>query len=695
MEIGKLIVFLSMRFRKKPKEFFFQSLYYMVNRIRKKVKLIRQCGGHLQDNLTNLDLKIHEMSAADDYNVESQLEDIDFSHSNGNLECDTLSHEQENIKVEGSSQDNSVDRSSIILVARSAEELSRDWDDTMIVEEADDIIENPNDYTEESSEFVNQNIYAEHSALLSDEDTWNGVEIVESHDYAEMPTSSTSILNAASIVSVSSRGMETQPSAYNATHNFPKPNNALEAASKTGVRIPEIQKERLVQLLQGDFLKAFGRFAGSNGTFIKASLWKRIADELNKLGPPRTAEQWKQTFNNIKSGAKAKLADEHNRENGTPKKPLTRLEEKIVSMYGMDNMDGDQNLGEGGFVYNKTVPANTTCRADVVTMVDDDGDEANFVELNDNRTVNTESDEEALRESEIRATLTEPESNGFESNVDSQIINGSNVSTTNMTASQNNEQSINRVFGPPGSTTYRGSLMNTLQLQPTASPSNNQNTDTESTPLPSATGNNTNIDGVTGLVAGQTHPSGSTSDRGSRMNASKLQQRASRCNDQNTNSASSMSLPVTGSSRNFGGVCGRVVDHPPSAQSGNRVNSGRHPCAPPKLRQNRNANRSSPIQHITNVNQFFNDNGDTDSDDSSSGRIGTTRRANRNNPGQGSSRGPDQSNQNDSGQVSNGRRDRSNLRNVSSNHALRLAHTILKTFSYIFTFSRLYVVFSS
>lgn len=53
----------------------------------------------------------------------------------------------------------------------------------------------------------------------------------------------------------------------------------------------------------------------------------------------------------IKSAAKAKLADDHNI--GSIRKPLTRLEEKIISIYGMDCMDGCQSLGETGFRYRK------------------------------------------------------------------------------------------------------------------------------------------------------------------------------------------------------------------------------------------------------------------------------------------------------------------------------------------------------
>lgn len=62
-----------------------------------------------------------------------------------------------------------------------------------------------------------------------------------------------------------------------------------------------------------------------------------------------------QIFNNIKTSAKTKLADDHNNFSGTIPKSLTRLEEKIISIIGIDCMDGDQDLGEAGFQYQKVL----------------------------------------------------------------------------------------------------------------------------------------------------------------------------------------------------------------------------------------------------------------------------------------------------------------------------------------------------
>lgn len=38
---------------------------------------------------------------------------------------------------------------------------------------------------------------------------------------------------------------------------------------------------------------------------------------------------------------------------GRGSKVLTRLEEKLISVYGIENLDGQQGLGEGGFNYNE------------------------------------------------------------------------------------------------------------------------------------------------------------------------------------------------------------------------------------------------------------------------------------------------------------------------------------------------------
>lgn len=66
----------------------------MKNRIRKKVELIRQCAANPKDNLSMLDLKIHEMSPMGDYGMidfPHELNDVNSStdmQNNGGNDCD-------------------------------------------------------------------------------------------------------------------------------------------------------------------------------------------------------------------------------------------------------------------------------------------------------------------------------------------------------------------------------------------------------------------------------------------------------------------------------------------------------------------------------------------------------------------------------------------------------------------------------
>lgn len=68
------------------------------------------------------------------------------------------------------------------------------------------------------------------------------------------------------------------------------------------------QKERLIQLIQNNFLKTVGRFSGLNGVELKRKLWGTYARELNTLGPSKTVEQWKNVrSNNVKPNSNEKL----------------------------------------------------------------------------------------------------------------------------------------------------------------------------------------------------------------------------------------------------------------------------------------------------------------------------------------------------------------------------------------------------
>lgn len=57
-------------------------------------------------------------------------------------------------------------------------------------------------------------------------------------------------------------------------------------------------------------------------------------------------------FDYIKGSAKTKLADMRKNRNQRGV-ILTRMEERVVALCGLDNMDGEQELGEGGFRYEE------------------------------------------------------------------------------------------------------------------------------------------------------------------------------------------------------------------------------------------------------------------------------------------------------------------------------------------------------
>lgn len=46
----------------------------------------------------------------------------------------------------------------------------------------------------------------------------------------------------------------------------------------------------------------------------------------------------------------------NNNEFGWGRKTLTRLEEKLISVYGIENLDSQQGLEEGGFEHDQVKP---------------------------------------------------------------------------------------------------------------------------------------------------------------------------------------------------------------------------------------------------------------------------------------------------------------------------------------------------
>lgn len=74
-----------------------QTFYDMKNRIRKKVEIVKQCNANPSDNLSDLDLKIHEMSPNDECDVPLVFNDLNWDNSGGNAVYSDNFQGEENI----------------------------------------------------------------------------------------------------------------------------------------------------------------------------------------------------------------------------------------------------------------------------------------------------------------------------------------------------------------------------------------------------------------------------------------------------------------------------------------------------------------------------------------------------------------------------------------------------------------------
>lgn len=62
---------------------------------------------------------------------------------------------------------------------------------------------------------------------------------------------------------------------------------------QSDTKVTEFQKDKLLSLVQANFVQVVGRYTGPEGVQYKKRLWTRFANELNGLGPSRTGKEWK------------------------------------------------------------------------------------------------------------------------------------------------------------------------------------------------------------------------------------------------------------------------------------------------------------------------------------------------------------------------------------------------------------------
>lgn len=296
----------------------------MKNRIRKLVAMIKQSDASLKDNLSDLDYKLYLMSptsffaefeeitghiepnaefdfAADevvtgdtnfqhefDYAADDETRgDTNFIHEfdyagddvtqSGNMP-DIVPHDF--VKSE---QYNELDSRSVyndsrrVLVVENEEELQAYINTPIIVNDEEEPTETIDWVTGTNEQYED---YASEAVTLQDNPE-------EFNENARLPSSLNAKFRTIGKVheTVSAKQSQLQDSNENAPWNVNYRANILKTImplldaakvilsqnteeknlkfySQTGVRIPEIQKERLVQLIQNRFLKAFGRFTG-------------------------------------------------------------------------------------------------------------------------------------------------------------------------------------------------------------------------------------------------------------------------------------------------------------------------------------------------------------------------------------------------------------------------------------------------
>lgn len=301
----------------------------MRNRIRKKVNLVQQCGGSIRSNLSELDLKIYDMLPICNYEVLCDFDnttdgvgfysegmnehdggefgepdvELDFDDATANegeneREFDTeILGDQETVDENGNDSDAVVD-SIRTLTVDTPEDLQAYMEDSMIDE--DDVMHSDmNGFSDQTAECDSS--FQQFSSSKLRPLSIDRVQSIHHPRTIDITSSNdpTPFINRSQLTDTSHQ-LERPAKANSAkvcsttvcndsTRHLIK----LKFQTQANVRIPEMQKERLVQLVQNNFLKAMGRFAGAHGTQIKAQLWHTIANELNTLGPPRSAEQWK------------------------------------------------------------------------------------------------------------------------------------------------------------------------------------------------------------------------------------------------------------------------------------------------------------------------------------------------------------------------------------------------------------------
>lgn len=103
--------------------------------------------------------------------------------------------------------------------------------------------------------------------------------------------------------------------------------------------------------MECNFTVVYGRHSTLRSAIDKLKLWRQMAEELNKLGPARNGEGWRNCFQDMKGNVNKKLA-KHRRHHfqtgggGPSTVKFSELDKKLIALCNINNVDGNQQQRE-------------------------------------------------------------------------------------------------------------------------------------------------------------------------------------------------------------------------------------------------------------------------------------------------------------------------------------------------------------
>ncbi|XP_055912751.1 uncharacterized protein LOC129946547 isoform X2 [Eupeodes corollae] len=130
----------------------------------------------------------------------------------------------------------------------------------------------------------------------------------------------------------------------------------MSEAKKRSSRVTGGQKTTLIEYRAENKPFARGQFSSLNSRQNNSETWESLSAQLNAQGPNvKTVEQWKKCWTDIKSSVKKQASEQRAFMNKTGggsvvdrPRPLSDMDEKVLSIITIDAVDGDGSTPELG-----------------------------------------------------------------------------------------------------------------------------------------------------------------------------------------------------------------------------------------------------------------------------------------------------------------------------------------------------------